>query len=205
MAGRLVTGHPHQALMDRAANDDANAPGQPRSARSLCRQRILQRHDHGARPTGSGVRPTAARRHGPGRSPTDSPGQSGSATGSAARRGATPRCGTSTTSRPIKDGGPTSKTNGARPDRVLQPRQTRSRLSTPGSGQDDDTRWRPPPIPATPTDPEPPPGGQQHPPLPTTGSTSCSAPSSGSPPERPRCRRPRLASDPWQPCCPSCW
>ena len=42
------------------------------------------------------------------------------------------------------------------------------------------------------------------PPLATTGSTSCSAPSSGSPPERRRCRRPRLASDPWQPCCPSC-
>ncbi len=42
------------------------------------------------------------------------------------------------------------------------------------------------------------------PPLATTGSTSCSAHSSGSPPERRRCRRPRLASDPWQPCCPSC-
>ena len=66
------------------------------------RMRMLQRHDHGARPTGSGVRPTAARRHGPVRSPTDSPGWSGSATGSAARRGATPRCCASTTSRPIR-------------------------------------------------------------------------------------------------------
>ena len=28
--------------------------------------------------------------------------------------------------------------------------------------------------------------------------------SPGSPPERRRCRRPRLASDPWQTCCPSC-
>ena len=34
-------------------------------------------------------------------------------------------------------------------------------------------------------------------PLPATPS------SSGSPPERRRCRRARLASDPWQPCCPS--
>ena len=42
------------------------------------------------------------------------------------------------------------------------------------------------------------------PPLATRGSTSCSAPSSGSPPERYRCRRPRLTSDPWQTCCPSC-
>ena len=49
----------------------------------------------------------------------------------------------------------------ARPVRVLQPRQTSGRLA-PGSDQDDDTRWRPPPLPATPTDPEPPQPGQQH-------------------------------------------
>ncbi len=64
--------------------------------------------------------------------------------------------------------------------------------------------WRPPPLPATPTDPGAPATWPAAPPLATTGSTSCSAPSSGSPPERRRCRRPRLASDPWQPCCPSC-
>ena len=90
-----------------------------------------------------------------------------------------------------------------RPVRVLQPRQTSGRLALPDPTSNDDTRET-----TTPTDhtyrSRAPATWPAAPPLAPTGSTSCSAPSSGSPPERRKCRRPRLASDPWQPCCPSC-
>src|SRR5680860_280796 len=60
-----------------------------------------------------------------------------------------------------QDGGPPTRPTGKA---CASPATTPNKrpAGTPGSDQDDDTRWRPPPLPATPTDPEPPQPGQQH-------------------------------------------